>query len=123
MAIDYTTPRGQVRAMLPDIVEGDFILSDDQLDAMLAVMGDNVKKTVAAAWRAIAAETTLLYKYVKTDDLLVDGPKMAQQLREMADDMEDSANTDVAQDADDTFLLMPNNYTLEDPWRFLVRRC
>lgn len=114
--IDYSTPLGQVRAMIPDTVESDFILSDDQINAYLAVNGDSVKKSVAAAWRAVAAETTLLYKYVKTDDLLVDGPKMAAELRQQAKDMDAAAQKDIENEADETFSLTPYRYTLEDPW-------
>lgn len=121
MAIDYTTDAGKVRAMIPDISESDPILSDNQITAFLAVSGDNIKKAVAAAWRTIATETTLLYKYVKTDDLLVDGPRMAAELLKNAKDLYAEAVEDIAQESSDTFEVVPYVYTLEDSWYSLGR--
>lgn len=121
MAIDYTTARGKVRAMIPDISETDPILSDGQLDAFLSVSGDNIKKAVSMAWRAIATETNLLYKYVKTDDLLVDGPKMAAELLKSAKELYAEAVEDIAEESADTFEVVPYEYTLEDSWRSLGR--
>lgn len=121
MAIDYTTARGQVRAMIPDITEGDFVLSDGQIDAMLAVNSDNVKMALAAAWRAIATETSLLLKYVRTDDLLVDGPKMADTLLKNADKMEAAGTAEIIQGESEAFSITPYKYTLEDSWGSLGR--
>ena len=110
MAIDYTTDLGKVRAAIPDI-SADPVLTDDQITAFLSVAGDNIYGAIAMSMRAIATEMTLLYKYVKTDDLLVDGPKMALALLESAKSYEGKASV-----SSGFFTLVPSQYVLEDPW-------
>jgi len=111
MAIDYTTDLGKVRAAIPDISEADPVLSDDQITAYLSVADGNLYGAIALALRAIATETTLLYKYVKTDDLLVDGPKMALALLESAKSYEVKSGASVG-----FFSLVSSGFTLEDSW-------
>ena len=110
MAIDYTTPLGKVRAAIPDI-SADPVLTDDQITAYLTIADGNLYGAIALALRAIATETTLLYKYVKTDDLLVDGPRMALALLESAKSYEKQSGASVG-----FFSLVPSIFTLEDPW-------
>lgn len=117
MATDYTTVLWQVRAAIPDISEADPILTNAQINAFLSVSEDSVYGAIAMAMRAIATETTLLYKYVKTDDLLVDGPKMALALLESAKAYDERAKESTSSGF---FSVVSSNYTLEDPWAYLA---
>ena len=95
--IDYTSPVGQVRLLVGDVTDP-FIFQDEQIEAFLAVSGDNIKRAAASALLVIAGNEALLYKYVRTDDLLVDGPKTAAELRQQADDLKEEAAAEEAED-------------------------
>ena len=84
MAIDYTTDRGKIRALIPDVDEDNFVLTDALIDAYLAVSQDNVYIATALALEAIATDETLTYKVVRTDDLSVDGTSGAKLLLDRA---------------------------------------
>lgn len=103
---DYTTPVGQVRALIADVTEP-YTLTDDQITALLTLYKDNVKRSAAQAARTIAMSTVLLLKYVKTDDLLVDGPKVSAELRQLADDLDEGAAADDAADEEFFMLTFP----------------
>lgn len=90
MAIDYTTPAGQVRLLIGDRTEP-YLFSDEELDGYLAISGGSVKRAAASALLTIAGNEAYLYKYVRTDDLLVDGPKVAAELRLQAQALKDEA--------------------------------
>lgn len=100
---DYSTPTGQVRALISDVSEP-YTLTDEVIGALLSIYGDNVKRAAAQALRTIAGSTVLLLKYVKTDDLLVDGTKMSAELRQLADDLNESADADDL--ADEEFFML-----------------
>lgn len=82
--IDYTTPLGQVRLLVPDTDVTDFLFSDVQITTLLSLFDANVKMAAAQAKDIIAADTVMLLKVIKTDDLQVDGQKVAAELREQA---------------------------------------
>lgn len=110
MAIDYTSAIGRIRAAIPDVSD-DPILTDPQIQALLDLSGDNEHYAIAACMRTIANETTLLYKAVKTDDLVVDGPAMAETLLKNAEKYEKMG----AQDGG-YFELVDSGFTMEDSW-------
>ena len=95
--IDYTSDIGKVRLYLGDVSDP-FIFQDEQIAAFLEVSGGNVKRAAASGLLVIAGTEAYLYKYVRTDDLLVDGPKVAAELRAQAQqlrteaDLEDEAD-------------------------------
>lgn len=115
MAVDFTTAIGQVRAHIGDTTD-DPILTDPEIQAMLDVAQDNVYAAIASALRRIATETALLMKYVRTDDMLVDGTKTADSLLKSAAEFEGRAK---AYDSGAYFEILGSGYTLEDPWASL----
>lgn len=87
MATDFTTPLGQVRALIPDLDDNDRILPDAVIEAYLALSGDKVFSATAMALDAIATDETLTYKITATDDLKINGVSGAEQLRLRAKDL------------------------------------
>lgn len=105
MAIDYTTPTGQVRLLSTDLTEP-FIFTDDAIGAFLALTNGNVKRAAALALIAIASDEALVIKKIRTDDLQVDGPAVAEQLRKQAKDLNDQADADDSRDLNNEFLVV-----------------
>lgn len=106
MAIDYTTPVGQVRLLLGDRTEP-YIFSDEELSGFLAIAGGSVKRAAASGLLVIAGNEAYLYKYVRTDDLLVDGPKVAAELRLQAQALKDEAAIDEETDLEHFMIVSP----------------
>lgn len=99
----YSTPVGQVRLLIPDTAhdeDGLYLFEDEQLDALLDLYGDNVKRAAAQAKDIIASDTVMLLKVIRTDDLQVDGAKVAAELRLQAKALRDQADK---ADQDDVF--------------------
>jgi hypothetical protein len=95
MPIDYTTDAGRVRLLIPDTVEADFLFTDEQVGAFLAMEG-GVKKAAALALETVASSEVMVSKVIKTQDLSTDGAKVsdallkrAASLRQQADDEAD----------------------------------
>lgn len=109
--IDYTTPVGQTRLLATDISEPN-IFTDDAVAAFLSLTNGNVKRAAALALLAIAADEVLVTKKIRTDDLMIDGPAVAEQLRKQARDLNDQADTDETRGLNDDFrVVFPDNYT------------
>lgn len=97
---------GQVRLLIsdwPDSPDG-FIFDDAQVQAFLSMRKDNVTRAAASALMTIANNEVLLYKYVRTDDLTVDGVKGATELRLQARQLESQADNEDA--ADNEFFMV-----------------
>ena len=111
--IDYTSPIGQVRVLIPDLRkledlrdlrnEPRYLFTDDEILAFLAVNGGNVKRAAADACDAIGMDKALQLLVLKTDDKQTDGAKLldaivkrARALREQAkEDEENNLSFDV----------------------------
>lgn len=111
--IDYTSPIGQVRVLIPDLRkledlrdlrnEPRYLFTDDEILAFLAVNNGNVKRAAADACDAIGMDKALQLLVLKTDDKQTDGAKLldaivkrAKTLREQAkEDDEDNLSFDV----------------------------
>lgn len=86
MAVDFSTPLGKVRALIPDTEEVDwddsgttsFLLPDGHLSALLSLNNDQVRLAAADACEAIGMSEALISKVIKTEDLETDGAKNAQ---------------------------------------------
>ena len=88
--VDYTTPKGQVRLLIPDVVklvdprdlqaEPEYIFSDDQITGFLAIERGNIKRAAASAVDVIATDEALVLKVIKTDDKETDGSKLLKEL-------------------------------------------
>lgn len=104
MAIDYTTPTGQLRLLISDVDETNQVLSDDMIDGYLAMWGvttgditasrATVKRAAADALDAIATSEALVSKVIRTQDLSTDGPKTATALRDHAARLRAQADVD-----------------------------
>jgi hypothetical protein len=84
MAIDYTTPEGQVRLLIADVNDASLILDTAQVTGYLALNGGDVRLAAADALDAIASSEALVSKAIKTQNLTTDGSKTAAALREHA---------------------------------------
>ncbi len=121
-AIDYSSPVGQVRLLIPDVEEledprdlrrpAEYIFSDEQIKAYLAIEGGSVKRAAASALAAIAASEVLILKVIKTDDKVTDGAKVGAELRARAKMLRDEAAQEQANDT--TFELIDFTYQPED---------
>lgn len=94
MAIDYTTPVGQVRLLIADVEESNFLLADDQITGYLAIESGRVKRAAARALDAIATSEVLVSKKIRTLDLQTDGPAVAAELRALAKQLRDEDDQD-----------------------------
>jgi hypothetical protein len=97
MPVDYTTTVGHVRLLIPDTAVDDdsnYLFSDEQVETLLSLYGDNVKRAAAQAKDIIATDQVLLLKVVRTDDLTVDGAKVATELRLQAKALRDQADNE-----------------------------
>lgn len=81
---DPATDVGVMRLLVTDLDEAFPILTDAQYTAFLTLEGGNVKRGAAAALEAIATSETLRSKKITTQDLSVDGPAVADDLRKRA---------------------------------------
>lgn len=90
----YNTPLGQLRALLfqterykdpanPEAL-ADYLVSDDQLSAYIAINGDKLYGAAADALLALASNEALVSKKIRTEDLSTDGPAVAAELRRTA---------------------------------------
>jgi len=94
VAIDYTTPVGQVRLLIADVEEGNFLLADDQITGYLAIESGRVKRAAARALDAIATSEVLVSKKIRTLDLQTDGPAVAAELRAQARQLREEDDQD-----------------------------
>lgn len=100
----FESPIGQVRLLIPDIARdenNEYIFTDPQIQAVLAMYGNNIKRAAGRAKDIIAADTTMLLKVIRTDDLNIDGVKVAAELRAQAQQLRAEADTDDLEDAAD----------------------
>lgn len=113
--IDFSSPVGQVRVLIPDLRkledlrdlrnEPRYLFADEEIEALLAVNGGNVKLAAADACDAIGMDKALQLLVLKTDDKQTDGAKLlsaivgrAKQLRAQArEDEENNLCFDVVQ--------------------------
>lgn len=87
---DLTGDTGKVRLLIPDLstedgtVDTKYLFSDDEINGLVALYNGSVRRAAAAALDALAVNEVLLYRYLRTDDLTVDGTKSAEVLRKRA---------------------------------------
>lgn len=117
MAIEYDTPIGQVRLLIPDTAEP-FTFTDEEIQAYLSISKDNIKRAAANALDAIASSTVMLLKLVKTDDLTVDGPAVGKELRLRARALRDEADADDLEDAMSEGFQIINPVYVPDVWEY-----
>lgn len=99
--LDPAEPVGMMRLLVTDVDEAFPILTDPQYLALLGLEGGNVKKGAAAALEAIATSETLRTKKITTQDLSIDGPAVAEDLRKRAKLLRDQVRSDITDTRDD----------------------
>jgi len=92
---DYSTPVGQLRALLSQTKQyvdprtpeapADYLVPDAQLQAYLAINKDGLYGAAADALFALAINEDLVSKKIRTEDLQTDGPAVAGELRRLAE--------------------------------------
>ena len=102
--IDYTSPVGQVRVLIPDLRkledlrdlrnEPRYLFTDDEILAFLAVNNGNVKRAAADACDAIGMDKALQLLVLKTDDKQTDGAKLLDAIVKRAKTLREQAKED-----------------------------
>lgn len=108
MAIDYTSPVGQVRLLIADLDEASFLVSDEQLQGYLS-LNRGIHRAAAAVLDAMATSEVMISKVIKTQDVSTDGAKVAAELRAQAASLRAHADAEDAAVAteDDFFFYVP----------------
>ena len=99
---NYTTDVGKVRALLGDTEPtnvisgvGEYLyFSDDEIAAFLTMYGDNEKLAAARCLETISMSQALLLKSWTSDDLQVNGDRIAESLRKLAAQLREEALQD-----------------------------
>lgn len=117
---DYATAVGQVRLLIPDTEQiGDtpaYLFSDPQIQAFLALYGNNVKRAAAQAKLVLATSEALINKVIKTYDFQTDGAKLGAELRAQAAELRAEADRDELDDSSDTFLIAGMDVKWDNRW-------
>ena len=113
MTIDYDSAEGQVRLLIPDTAtddgtdQGSYVFSDDQIAAFLSIAGGNILRAAAHAMVALANDQALLLKHIRTYDLAVNGPMVAEALRKSAEGLRAEADkVEDAENLEDAFMVV-----------------
>ena len=101
---DYTTDVGKVRVLIGDtqaenVSEGSgsyMYFGDDEIAAFVTMYGDNVKLASARCLETLAGSQAMLLKSCSSDDLTVNGDKIAESLRKLAAQLREEALQDGA---------------------------
>lgn len=83
MAINYSTPVGQVRLLTADLNEASPVATDAMITGYLSLFRGPYR-AAAALLDAMAASEVMLSKVIKTQDVSTDGAKVAAELRAQA---------------------------------------
>lgn len=117
---DYSTAIGQVRLLIPDTEQlGDepsYLFSDSQIQALLALYSDGIKRAAAAAKLILATSEALINKVIKTYDYQTDGAKLGAELRAQAADLKAEADRDDLDDSSDNFSIVNNTVKWDNSW-------
>lgn len=102
--IDYISPIGQVRVLIPDLRkledlrdlrnEPRYLFTDDEILAFLAINNGNVKRAAADACDAIGMDKALQLLVLKTDDKQTDGAKLLDAIVKRAKTLREQAKED-----------------------------
>lgn len=85
----------KVRVLIPDneqIFDGDYLFSDNDLNAYLEVANNSVLRAASYAVLAIANSEAIISKIIKTQDLSTNGAAVADALRLTAKQLADRAD-------------------------------
>ncbi len=123
---NYSTAIGQVRLLIPDTEQledpknpsatPEYIFTDPQIQAFIALYNNNVKRAAAAAKLALATSEALIGKVIKTYDFSTDGAKLAAELRAQAKQLQDEAREDDMYDSYETFIVVSPKQKWDNEW-------
>lgn len=123
---NYSTTIGQVRLLIPDTEQLDnldnsattaeYLFSDAQIQALLSLYSDNVKRAAAQAKMILATSEALINKVIRTTDYTTDGAKLGAELRAQAKALQDEAANDDLADSYETFIVAPPAVKWGDTW-------
>lgn len=102
--VEYDTDIGKVRTLLGDTEAenvvagvGEYLyFGDDEIAAFLTMYGDNVKLATARCMETISMSQALLLKSWSSDDLTVNGDRIAESMRRLAAQLREEALQDEA---------------------------
>jgi hypothetical protein len=118
---NFATSVGKVRVLLGDTDPTDIaggvgtymFFSDDELTALLEMYDDNVKLCAARCMETIAGSQALLLKAWSSDDLTVNGDRIARELRELSKQLRAEA---LAEESSEYFNMIPFPVTELETW-------
>ncbi len=123
---NYSTTIGQVRLLIPDVEQLDnldntssaveYLFSDAQIQALLSLYSDNVKRAAAQAKLILATSEALINKVIRTTDYTTDGAKLGAELRAQAKALQDEATADDLVESYETFIVAPPAVKWGDTW-------
>jgi t-SNARE complex subunit (syntaxin) len=123
---NYSTTIGQVRLLIPDVEQLDnlnnsstaveYLFSDSQIQALLSLYSDNVKRAAAQAKMILSTSEALINKVIRTTDYTTDGAKLGAELRAQAKALQDEANTDDLAESYETFIVTPPAVKWGNTW-------
>lgn len=110
--VDLTSNVGRVRVLLGDtdptnVVEGFgeyLFFSDEEITSLLSMYSDSPQLAAARALETIAGSQALLLKSWSSDDLTVNGDRIAKELRETAKQLRQEA---LASESSEAFDIVP----------------
>ena len=116
--VNYASNVGKVRVLLGDVDPENIIdgigeytyFSDDELVAMLQMYDHSVKLAAARCLETIASSQALLLKSWSSDDLTVNGDKIAESLRRIAQQLRDEALVEESSESFELISFMDEDY-------------
>jgi hypothetical protein len=116
--VNYASNVGKVRVLLGDVEPENIIgdtgeymyFGDDEIVAMLQMYDHNVKMVAARALETIASSQALLLKSWSSDDLVVNGDRIAESLRRIAQQLRDEALIEQSSEAFDLVPYLDDEY-------------
>jgi len=124
---NYATAIGQVRLLIPDTeqldnpatstVEAEYVFDDHQIQALLTLYSNNVKRAAAQAKLVLATSEALINKVIRTADYNTDGAKLGAELREQSKQLQAEADRDDLIDSyDSSFTVVPLTAKWDNEW-------
>lgn len=123
---DYTTAIGQVRLLIPDVEQlgnladptaaAAYLFNDSQIQALLSLYSNNVKRAAAQAKLVLATSEALINKVIRTADYTTDGAKLGAELRAQAAELKSEAEKDEAEDSYEEIAIVSFNTKPDNSW-------
>lgn len=123
---DYNTAIGQVRLLIPDVEQlgnladptapAAYLFNDSQIQALLSLYGNNVKRAAAQAKLVLATSEALINKVIRTADYTTDGAKLGAELRAQAAELKSEAEKDEAEDSYEEIAIVSFHTKPDNSW-------